>query len=109
MKHMPQILVLGLLSLQFGMVEASTTGALGKIPAHNGKSYRAPEAMKLSGKVEKVDSTHKVIVIENISYHYDSRLVVLNGAFPKAEDQVDIIYQQLPGSGGRQLMQIHIN
>lgn len=107
MKHLPQILVLGLLLLQSGMVEASTTGALGKIPVHNGKSYQTPEAMKLSGKVERVDSAHTVMVIGNISYHYDSRLVVLNGAFPKAGDQVDIIYLQQPS--GRQLMQIHIN
>ena len=109
MKHMLQILVLGLLSLQLGMVEASTTGAMGKIPVHNSKSYRTPEAMKLSGKMERVDSAHMIMVVGNVSYHYDSRLVVLNGAFPKAGDQVDIIYQQLPGSGGRQLMQIHIN
>jgi len=109
MKYLQQILVLGVLMLQSGMIGASTTGALGKIPVDSAKSYRAPEARKLSGKVERVDSAHMIMVIGNVSYHYDSRLVVLNGAFPKAGEQVDIIYQQLPGSGDRQLIQIRIN
>ncbi|GBL44468.1 hypothetical protein SFMTTN_0264 [Sulfuriferula multivorans] len=109
MKYLPQILMSGLLMLQSGMIAASTTGALGKIPVDSAKSYRAPEAKKLSGKVERVDSATMIMVIGNVSYHYDSRLVVLNGTLPKAGEQVDIIYQQPPGNGGRQLIQIRIN